>query len=264
MSAHVKPTKRELREQRRAERLAAEQAAAAAGTRRRRTIMLLAAVGLTVVVVAVAAIATSSNSSSSPGGTTAKAKEAAATSMFAGIPEHGGVLGDPSAPLVVTEYLDPQCPVCAEVSHDTLPALLRDYVRTGKVRLQARLLHFIGPDSVRAARFAVGAQRQDKLWPFIEAFYAVQGAENSGYVTNGFLDSVAGAASVDTAAARQVADSAASQDVLNTANADAQQMGVEGTPTFTVARGDGSAHVIAGGAHDIDSLSAALDQQLAK
>ena len=101
------------------------------------------------------------------------------------------MLGDPKAPLTVTEYVDLQCPVCAAASRETLPALVRDYVRTGKVKLEARTLHFIGPDSERAARVAAGAEQQGRLWPFLEAFYAAQGAENSGYVTDDFLRSVA-------------------------------------------------------------------------
>jgi protein-disulfide isomerase len=261
MSTHSKPTKRELREQRRAERLEAERAEAAAGARRRRTRMLLAAVGLAAAVVVIAVIATSGSSSSNDA---AKAPSGEAASLFAGIPENNGVLGDKQAPLTLTEYLDPQCPICAEASRDTLPGLVRDYVRTGKVRLQARLLHFIGPDSVRAARYAVGAERQDRLWPFLETLYASQGTENSGYVTDEFLTSIADASGVDPAKAKQVADSAASQDVLNTANSDAQQLGINGTPTFTLARGDGQAQVIGGGRHDLQSVSDAIDQALGK
>ena len=258
MSSHPSLTKRELREQRRAERVAAERAEAAAAARRRRTWRLLAATGLAVVVAGVAAIASSS------GGKAASPPAPApqASSLFAGIEEHDGVLGDPKAPLTVTEYVDLQCPVCAAASRDTLPALLRDYVRTGKVKLDARTLHFIGPDSERAARVAAGAERQGRLWPFLEAFYAAQGEENSGYVTDDFLRSVADAAGVDAGAALKAADTPAAQQRLNRANADAQALGIDATPTFTVARGDGAAHVLAGGAHDPQALAAALDKEL--
>jgi protein-disulfide isomerase len=258
MSARPTPTKRELRERRRAERIAAERAEAAASVRRRRTWRLLAAAGLAACVVAVAAVASSS------GGAKPATAPVAKSTLFAGLPEHNGVLGNPKAPLTVTEYVDLQCPICAVASHDTLPALVRDYVRTGKVKLQLRTLQFIGPDSQVAARFAFGAERQGRLWPFLESFYAAQGQENSGYVTAGFLRSVASAAGVDAAAAQRVADSAAAQDALNTANSDAQALGVNATPTFTVARGSGPAHVLAGGNHDIASLSSALDAQLAR
>jgi protein-disulfide isomerase len=257
MSSQPNLTKRELREQRRAERVAAERAEAAAATRRRRAWRLLAATGLAVVVAGVAAIASSSGGDTE----TPATPPAQAASLFDGIEEHGGVLGDPKAPLTLTEYVDLQCPVCAAASRETLPDLVRDYVRTGKVKLDARTLHFIGPDSERAARVAAGAAQQGKLWPFLEAFYAAQGEENSGYVTDEFLRSVAQASGVDADAALKYADTAAAQERLNRANSDAQALGVDSTPTFTLARGDGKAQVLA--AHDPQTVSAAIDAEQA-
>jgi protein-disulfide isomerase len=192
---------------------------------------LLAAAILAVVVVAAAVVASSSGSKSPP-------PRVATSDLFRGIPERNGVLGDPDAPITVTEYLDPQCPACAAAARQTLPALVRDHVRTGEVKLDARTLHFLGPDSVRAAQFAAGAAEQGRLWPFLEAFYAAQGPENSGYVTDEFLRSVARAAGVDADAAFAYADSAEAQDALNRANADAERFAVDSTPSFTVARGD--------------------------
>jgi protein-disulfide isomerase len=46
--------------------------------------------------------------------------------------------------------------------------------------------------------------------------------------------------------------------------ADAQALGVDATPTFTVARGDGKAHVLAAGAQDPQTLAAAIDKALAR
>jgi protein-disulfide isomerase len=254
MSSNPVPTKRELRERRRSERLAAERAEAAAVARRARTLRLVIAAGVAALVVAVAAIASSSGGKPAP--------RTATADLFGGIPERNGVLGDPDAPLTVTEYVDLQCPVCAATARDTLPALVRDYVRAGKVKLDARTLHFIGPDSERAARVAAGAARQGRLWPFLEAFYAAQGQENSGYVTDEFLRRVAATAGVDADAALAAANGAAAQQRLDRASADAQRLGIEATPTFTVARGDGAPHVLAGGAHDEQSLAAALDAEL--
>jgi protein-disulfide isomerase len=259
MSHQPSLTKRQLREQRRAERVAAEQAEAAAAARRTRAWRLLAATGLAVVVVGIAALVSSS------GGEKATAPSTPTqVTLFDGIQEHNGVLGDPNAPLTLTEYLDLQCPICAATARDTLPTLVRDYVRTGKVKLQARTLQFIGPDSVRAARVAAGAERQGRLWPFLDAFYSAQGQENSGYVTDAFLRSVAAASGVDAAAALKYADGAGTQEALNRANSDAQALGIDATPTFTVARGNGKAHVLASGAQDPQALAAGLDKELAR
>jgi len=256
MSTQSNPTKRELRDERRAARVEAERAEAARATRRTRTWRLLAALGLAAVVVAIAAAVSSS------GGEPKQAATPAASTLFDGIPERDGVLGQPDAPVTLTEFVDLQCPICAETSQSTLPALVRDYVRTGKVKLDARMLHFIGPDSQRAALVAAGAERQGRLWPFLEAFYAAQGEENSGFVTDDFLRQVADASGVDADKALAYAGTAAAQERLNAANRDAQALGVDATPTFAAARGDGAAHVIAGGDHDVESLSAALDQEL--
>jgi protein-disulfide isomerase len=173
--------------------------------------------------------------------------------MFRGIPERNGVLGQADAPVTVTEYLDLQCPVCAEASRTVLPGVVNDHVRTGQVKLEARTLHFLGEDSVRAARMAAGAEQQGKLWPFLEAFYAKQGTENSGYVTDDFLREVAAEAGVDADAALKYADSAAAEKPLTRANEDATRLKIGGTPTFTVQRGDGPVKVV-----NADQLAAEL------
>jgi protein-disulfide isomerase len=219
-----------------------------------RTRRLVAAAALAAVVVAAAAVASSSGGQ--------PAAPVATPALFRGIPEHGGVLGDPRAPVTLTEYVDLQCPVCAAAARETLPRLVRDYVRTGKAKLDVRTLSFIGPDSERAARFAAGAAEQRRLWPFLEAFYAAQGPENSGYVTDEFLRRVAAAAGVDADAALATANGAAAQQRLDRASADARRLGIDATPTFTVARGDGAPQVLASGAHDARSLAAALDAEL--
>jgi len=226
-------TKRQLREQRSAARKAAEAAEKARAARKRRLLQLGGVTGLAAVVLV--AVIVLSGGSSTP---------AAQPGMFAGIPERNGVLGQADAPVTVTEYLDLQCPVCANASRTLLPGVVDDYVRTGKVKLDARTLHFIGADSVRAARVAAGAEQQGKLWPFLEAFYAKQGVENTGYVTDDFLRDVAAEAGVNADAALEYADSAAAEKPLTQANTDATRLKIDGTPTFTVQRGDGPVKVV--------------------
>ena len=237
-------TKRQLREQRRAERQAAEAGERARATRRRRLLQLGGALGLAAIVL-IAAIAVSSSGGSKPA--------APSPGLLAGISEHNGVLGDPTAPVTVTEFVDLQCPICAKASQTVVPSVINDYVRPGDVKLQARTLSFIGPDSVRAARVAAGAQQQGRLWPFLETFYSKQGPENSGYVTDDFLRSVASASGVNASKALTFADGSTSQTPLARANAEAQKLGINGTPTFVVQRGNGKPQVVSA-----DKLGAAL------
>jgi protein-disulfide isomerase len=214
---------------------------------------LLAALGASAVLVA-AAVAVSASGGSTPAAPPAPP----ASATFRGIPEHAGVLGDPKAPLTLTEYVDLQCPICAEASKQTLPWLVEHYVRPGKAKLELRTLHFIGPDSERAAHVAAGAEQQGRLWPFIEAFYAAQGQENSGYVTDGFLRSVSKAAGVDAGKALSAADGEFALRRLERADADATRLGVNATPTFTVAKGDSAPKVIGSGVLSHAKLKAAL------
>src|SRR5262249_36920575 len=122
--------------------------------------------------------------------------------------------------------------------------------------------HFIGSDSERAARVASGAEQQGKLWPFVETFYDNQGKENSGYVTDAFLRRIATAAGVNANTALAQADSTSAQSFLDRANSDANRLGIDATPTFTVARGDGAEQPLNANPLDPSSVSAALDKEL--
>jgi len=239
---------REMREERRAARQAAERAEQIQTTRRKRLWRLGTAAGLAAVIVAVAAVTASSG----------QPKTLTKSTVVAGVQEHNGVLGDPKAPVTITEYVDLQCPICKEASTTELPTLVDNYVRTGKVKLQLRTLHFIGDDSTTAAKVAAGAQRQGKLWSFLETFYANQGEENSGYVTNDFLKGVA-AAGVDATKAMDYAKTGGAQAALDKADADAQAIGADSTPTFTIKQGNGAEKVLVVGA---TGLQEALDQAL--
>ena len=244
-------------ERRRAARIEAERAAAARETRSKRLWRLGAAVAAAAVLAGVG-IAVSSSGGAKP------APPATTSSLLAGIPEQHGVLGDPEAPVTVTEYVDLQCPVCARAAQTTIPAVIRDEVRAGKVKLAVRTLSFLGEDSVRAARVAAGAERQGKLWPFLEAFYARQGTENSGYVTDDFLREVSEAAGVDAGKAIGQADSAFASGRLERADADASRMGVSGTPTLTVRRGNGAERVLTASPLDAAAVQAELDREAAR
>ena len=246
------------REQRRAVRREAERAREA---RRRRLWQLggVAAVATAAVVIAVA-VSSSGGSTDSPpdtGGTQAAA-------LFDGIPERNGVLGSPDAPLTLTEFVDLQCPFCARVSTTTLPTIVNDYVRSGKVKLEARTLHFLGPDSTIAAQVAAGAERQGRLWPFLEVFYANQGQENSGYVTDDFLRRVATAAGVDADEALAQADGSFAERRLDRAETEAGRLGVDSTPTLVVSGSGRAPSVLDADPLDPQSVSDALDRELGR
>ena len=45
-----------------------------------------------------------------------------------GIPQAGNVLGSPSAPVTLVEWVDLQCPFCQQFAGETMPTIIADHV----------------------------------------------------------------------------------------------------------------------------------------
>jgi protein-disulfide isomerase len=189
--------------------------------RRRAAFLLAAVVGLSALLIGASRVSSDAS--------TAQAT-APDTSSFAGIPQAGLVLGEPDSPVTLVEYGDMQCPYCGEWARSTLPVLVDEYVRPGKVRIVFRGLAFVGPDSERALRAVLGASRQNRSWDVLDALYRRQGAENGGWVTEELLAEVAGPRAVAEGSKPWV------DRQLATAAEAAEAAGVKGTPAFQVGR----------------------------
>jgi protein-disulfide isomerase len=265
MSTEPRKTRQQRREEARAERVEAERAQAAAAQRRRRLMTLggVLAVAAVVVVVAILVSGGGDNASDRPqaaqtsSGAIPGQKESA--EMLAGIPQKGIYLGQADAPVRLVEFADLQCPICREYTLQSLPQLVQDYVRTGKVRMEFRNLSFLGPDSITAGRAAAAAAQQNKLWNFADVLYYNQGEENSGYVTPQFIDRINTAAGVDSAEADAFAKSDASQEPLGAANTMANQLGVNATPTILVGKRGGELKAVDADATDVAAYKSAID-----
>jgi protein-disulfide isomerase len=269
VSTSQKQTKQQRREAARQARLEAERAAALSARRKRRLTMLGAVLGLAAVLVVVAIVVSSGNKndSSSRAGKVEKATGAIpgqteSREMLTGIPQQGMYLGNPKAPVRFVEFADLQCPFCREYALNTMPVLVQDYVRTGKMRMEFRDLAFIGKDSEKAGRWAAAAGQQGKLWNFSDIFYFNQGQENTGYVTDKFLAKIAKAAGVDPVKAKAYADTPAADQPRQVATALAQRYDVTSTPTFMVGRRGGGLAKVPAAPTDTNTLKAAIDGQL--
>jgi len=163
--------------------------------------------------------------------------ERSVISLLDGIPQEGNSLGEPDAPVVLTEFLDLQCPACAAVGIITIPRIVERYVRTGKVRLVLQPLAFLGPDSVEAAQMAAAAGEQNKMFQFVELFLHNQGKPNSDYVTDDSLRRLAASIpDLDVEKALRDRSSEAVEEHLAAARKAADTHGIEGTPTFLLGR----------------------------
>ena len=194
--------------------------------------VVLIAIGIVVGVVVLGGSDSSSNATTSTLPSAGEAQQ-----LLAGIPQHGTVLGKPSAPVTMTEWIDLQCPYCQQFETQTLPVLIRKYVRTGKLKVDARLIGFLGPDSLRGRLAALAAGKQNKLFNMAELLYYNQGPENTGWLNDDLLASAA--ASVPGLDAERVLSERNSSQISNEASAldtQAQEQGVNSTPTILVGK----------------------------
>jgi protein-disulfide isomerase len=266
MSSEPRQTRDQKRAAARAARVEAERADAASAQRRRR-LMTLGAVLAAAAVVVVVAIVVSGGGSDKASNRPQAAQTASGAipgqkesgEMLAGIPQKGIYLGKADAPVRLVEFADLQCPICREYALQSLPQLVQDYVRTGKVRMEFRNLSFLGPDSITAGRAAAAAAKQNKLWNFTDVLYYNQGEENSGYVTQQFIDRINKASGVDSAEADAFAKSDASQEPLGAANTMANQYGVNSTPTILVGKRGGQLKAVDAAATDVSAYKSAID-----
>jgi protein-disulfide isomerase len=229
-------SRRDQKEKLRAERLARE-AEEQAAARRKRVVQYGALAGLlAVVVVAALIIASQNNGGGSGAGAGGDVADASLVQkQLKGIPQNGLVLGDPKAKVSMVEFGDLQCPVCQQFSFQVAPDIISKIVRKGEATYEFRPWDIIGPQSPIASKSAFAAGEQGSGWNFIELFYRNQGEENSGYVTDPFLTSIADGAGVKDIDQWNSDRSDPKWDsTLKKNDTDAKSLGFTGTPSILV------------------------------
>jgi protein-disulfide isomerase len=202
-------------------------------TDRRTKLMQLAAGAAFLMLVVVVVLIVLNASSSDEGGDTSLEGLSEVSRELRGIPQQGMVLGDPEAPVELVEFGDLQCPVCAGYAEEVLPPIIENQVRRGEVKIDFRNFTIIGPQSLDAGAAAVAAGAQGRGWNFVELFYRNQGAENSGFADDAFLEAIAEGAGVRDLDEWNEDRALARAEVEET-SAEAQQLGLQGTPTFAI------------------------------
>jgi protein-disulfide isomerase len=203
-------------------------------TARRRLWLLGGSALAALAVVAVLVVVSQS------GGGSDTTNKPQTTHLFDGIPQHGATLGDPNAPVKMVEFVDLQCPYCAEYTRNVLPTLVKRYVRQGELSIELRPLVFIGPDSETAARAAATASQRNRMWQFADLFYLNQGQENSGYVTPDFLRRITRGAGLDPGPVLAAGQSSSTPAIVTQAEREASRRGIDSTPSFLLGRRGGS------------------------
>jgi len=202
-----------------------------------------AAAALIAGILIGVSVTSSSGKKSASGGAT--------QAILAGIPQQGEALGRPNAPVTLVQFGDHQCPACQYFDVNTIPVLVRKYVRTGKLRIVFRPITFIGPDSAVGVRSTLAAGLQNRFWNLSQLLYANQGAENSGWLNDKTVRKLAGEIpGLDVSRFERDLDSDRVSALERSAAQQAQEIGLDQTPTFQIGRTNGELTAL-----DVSSLN---------
>ena len=263
-------TRKQRREQARAERKALEEAEAASAKRKARLTQLGIVIAVVVVAIVVIVIATSGGG----GGGSKKAGTKAANetvslvdSEIGGIPQNGNVLGSPHAPVTIQYFGDLECPICRQFTIGALPPIVQKWVKSGKVKIEYRSMETATrePEVFKTQQVAaLAAGKQNKMWNFVELFYHEQGEEDSGYVTESYLQNLAQQVPGLNLTTWQNdrGDTALDNKVEEDAQA-ANNAGFTGTPSFLIGKTGGNMSKLEyASLTDPTSFNEAIEKQL--
>lgn len=195
-------------------------------------VAVLAATGL------VLSLPTSSSTATSSGNAAASGASAPVVGPVTGLARR--TEGDPTAigavnaPVVMVAYSDFQCPFCGKFARDTEPALIREFVDTGVLRIEWRDFPYLGPESTTSALAGRAAAAQGKFWQFHDVLYAKERKVNSGELTDAAVTTVAADLGLDVARFRADMASQAVRDAVQADFQQGQRVGVSGTPAFII------------------------------
>ena len=255
-------SKKEQREEARKQREEREAEERKKQRRKRRMWQLGAGVAAIAAIVIVAILISSSGGGSDQKVDSKEENESA--QLFEGIAQSGDTLGNPDAKVTIYEFADLQCPFCKQYTDTVYPQLVEKYVKPGKVKMVWRNLTFLCPDSITGARAVVAAGAQNKLWNMQHLFYENQGTENTGYVTDKFIENLAKGAGVDYD--KLQADMAAPfvEQALGDAQQEAQKFGIDSTPSFMIQVGNGKPQRLEYQDFTLEQFSGPIDDALAQ
>jgi protein-disulfide isomerase len=151
-----------------------------------------------------------------------------------GLPRSGNTIGNPGAPVEITEYGDTSCPICKDAAETSIPDVINRFVRTGKAKLTFRPVAFISPSSERGALGAEAAAMQDAMWPFISVVYANQGPETEDWLSDKLMREAVTKLGLDVDKWQKDYDSEAVASAFFAADAAWKAAGGNATPTFVV------------------------------
>ncbi len=138
--------------------------------------------------------------------------------------------GSKNAPVTIIEFSDFQCPYCARFAQQTMPAIVKNYVDAGKVKIVFKDFPLsFHANAKNAAEAANCAAEQGKFWEYHDKIFENQNALDAASLKKYAKDLSLDSSKFDSCLDSDKYVSEIEQDV-----AEGQQNGVTGTPAFFV------------------------------
>ena len=151
--------------------------------------------------------------------------------------EFAGAMGNPEAPVTIVEFTDYQCPFCARHSLDTMPAIVREMVDSGRVYyiLKDLPLDQLHPNARSAAAAARCGGEQDAYWEMHDSIFGNQAEwAGQGANANDLFIGYASDLGLDQDTFTACLDSGRYDDAVEANATEARSLGISGTPFFLI------------------------------
>jgi protein-disulfide isomerase len=180
---------------------------------------------------------TATPAAATPPGAQATASDSARNDSLLQRADAGRIQGSPPAPVWLVEISDFQCPYCKQWHDSVYPALKREYIDKGIVRMAyVHLPLNIHPNAPAAAEASLCAGLQDRFWPVHDKLFATQArwATKPVPAATAYFDSLSVAAGVDASAFRDCVKSGLMRRIISGDGSRATAAGVRSTPVFFI------------------------------
>lgn len=190
-----------------------------------------------------------------------------AVSARAYTPGQDYILGNPSAPVKIVEYMDLECPHC-KVFHTTMHQIMDYYGATGKVAWVVRpfplaQIHSKAPQEHQAAECAADQGGDTAYFAFIDKIFSITPSDNG--LDLGQLPVIAGQIGLNVEAFNSCLSSGKYAQKVSDSYSEAISAGGQGTPyTLVFANNELVQGGNLSGAQPYDSMRAIIDAVLSQ
>ena len=144
----------------------------------------------------------------------------------------GNAMGNPDAPVKITEYSDYRCGHCGDFALETEPLMEEAFIETDMVYFVSRSVGDLlgSAPSVLATEASYCAGDQNKYWEMHDLIFSNQGVT----ITQSILEKWAKTADVDVTELKECMRSNVYDDRIAQDRIDAEAEGISGTPSFVI------------------------------